>query len=137
MLILRRGMPLRNCCLSLKAHHLQQQSKVAWKGSISSPLSTQAQPLSQIQRQNSLKRLSYANTISWKANSDETNISKTFEFTDFNQAWGFMSRCALLAEKIDHHPEWFNVYNRVEVTLTTHDCGGLSNKVSFLTELLE
>ena len=46
----------------------------------------------------------------------------------FLQAWGFMSRVALKAEKMDHHPEWFNVYNRVNVTLSTHDCGGLSAK---------
>ncbi|GMI61462.1 hypothetical protein ScalyP_jg2981 [Parmales sp. scaly parma] len=56
------------------------------------------------------------------------SISKTFEFMDFNEAWGFMSKSALLAEKIDHHPEWFNVYNRVEVTLTTHDTNGVSKK---------
>jgi 4a-hydroxytetrahydrobiopterin dehydratase len=53
-------------------------------------------------------------------------ISKNFVFTDFSQAWGFMSRVALRAEQLNHHPEWFNVYNRVNVTLSTHDCGGLS-----------
>ena len=47
-------------------------------------------------------------------------------FKDFSQAWGFMSRVALLADKVDHHPEWSNVYNRVEVLLTTHDAGGVT-----------
>jgi 4a-hydroxytetrahydrobiopterin dehydratase len=50
-------------------------------------------------------------------------------FQDFSQAWAFMSRTALLAEKMDHHPEWFNVYNTVKVTLTTHDVDGVSKKV--------
>jgi 4a-hydroxytetrahydrobiopterin dehydratase len=53
-------------------------------------------------------------------------LKKTFTFKTFNQAWGFMTRVALAAEKLNHHPEWFNVYNRVEITLTTHDCDGLS-----------
>lgn len=55
-------------------------------------------------------------------------ILKSFQFKDFNTAFGFMSRIALLAEKMDHHPEWFNVYNRVEITLTTHDAGGVTDK---------
>ena len=53
-------------------------------------------------------------------------ISKTFTFKDFVAAWGFMSRVALLAEKRNHHPDWRNVWNKVEITLTTHDAGGLS-----------
>jgi len=53
-------------------------------------------------------------------------IVRTFRFKDFNEAFGFMTRVAIMADKLDHHPEWFNVYNRVEVTLATHDCGGLS-----------
>ena len=64
----------------------------------------------------------------WSKVSDRDAIKKTFEFKDFNQAWAFMNRVALLAEKMDHHPEWFNVYNRVEVTLTTHDADGVSEK---------
>ena len=64
----------------------------------------------------------------WAAVDGRDAITKTFQFGDFNQAFGFMSRVALVAEKADHHPEWFNVYNRVEVTLSTHDAGGLTQK---------
>ncbi len=55
-------------------------------------------------------------------------IQRTYRFKDFNQAFGFMTRVALLAEKADHHPEWSNVWNRVDVLLTTHDAGGLSQR---------
>ena len=67
----------------------------------------------------------------WTKRKDRDAISKTYNFIDFNQAWKFMSKVAVLAEELNHHPEWFNVYNRVEVTLTTHDCNGLSINVSF------
>ena len=62
----------------------------------------------------------------WSDMDGKDAITKTFTFADFNQAFGFMSRIALIAEKMDHHPEWFNVYNRVEVVLTTHDAGGVT-----------
>ena len=62
----------------------------------------------------------------WSLARDDKAIERTFEFADFSEAWAFMNRVALIAEKRDHHPEWFNVYNKVEVTLTTHDAGGLS-----------
>ncbi len=64
----------------------------------------------------------------WEYRADRDAIAKEFKFKNFNEAWGFMNRCALVAEKMNHHPEWFNVYNRVDVLLTTHDCGGLSEK---------
>jgi 4a-hydroxytetrahydrobiopterin dehydratase len=64
----------------------------------------------------------------WNQVAGRDAINKSFKFKDFNEAWGFMSRVALLAEKMDHHPEWSNVYNRVEITLSTHDCDGLSER---------
>ena len=63
-----------------------------------------------------------------KADDGKQAISKTFKFADFATAFGFMSAMATQAEKADHHPEWFNVYNTVEVTLTTHDAGGVTDK---------
>ena len=59
---------------------------------------------------------------------DNGKLTKHYRFEDFSQAFAFMTQCALYAEKIDHHPEWFNVYNRVEVWLTTHEVGGISTK---------
>lgn len=63
-----------------------------------------------------------------KGAGDRDTIEKTFKLADFKTAWGFMSAVALKAEQMDHHPEWFNVYNKVEVTLTTHDADGVSEK---------
>lgn len=62
----------------------------------------------------------------WIEASGRDAIAKKFVFKDFNQAFGFMTRAALVAEKMDHHPEWFNVYKTVEVTLSTHDAGGVT-----------
>ena len=62
----------------------------------------------------------------WAPVEGRDAIKKTFKFKTFNEAWGFMARVALAAEKLNHHPEWFNVYNRVEVKLTTHDSGGVT-----------
>jgi 4a-hydroxytetrahydrobiopterin dehydratase len=64
----------------------------------------------------------------WKAVSGRDAISKSFKFADFNAAFGFMTRVALKADKMDHHPEWSNVYNKVDVVLTTHDAGGVTAK---------
>jgi 4a-hydroxytetrahydrobiopterin dehydratase len=73
----------------------------------------------------------------WSVLTDRDAIRRTFRFRDFNAAWGFMSRVALMAEKTDHHPEWFNVYDRVEVTLTTHDAGGLSERDVALARFMD
>ena len=63
-----------------------------------------------------------------KAQDDRPAIARSLRFPDFNAAFGFMTRVALLADKVDHHPEWSNVYNRVEVLLTTHDAGGVTDR---------
>ncbi|CAP41088.1 4a-hydroxytetrahydrobiopterin dehydratase [Bordetella petrii] len=62
----------------------------------------------------------------WQAHAGRDAIQKTFQFKDFNAAFGFMARVAMQAEKLDHHPEWFNVYNRVDVVLATHSAGGVT-----------
>lgn len=62
----------------------------------------------------------------WSLLDGKDAITKTYRFADFTEAFAFMARCALVAEKMNHHPEWFNVYNRVEITLNTHDAGGIT-----------
>jgi len=64
----------------------------------------------------------------WQLANDREAITRKFQFVDFDAAFSFMTRVALLASKMDHHPEWFNVYNKVEVTLATHDEGGVTHK---------
>jgi 4a-hydroxytetrahydrobiopterin dehydratase len=73
----------------------------------------------------------------WSRVDGRSAIAKRFQFADFNAAWGFMCRVALAAEKQNHHPEWFNVWNRVEITLSTHDAGGLSARDVKLAEAIE
>jgi 4a-hydroxytetrahydrobiopterin dehydratase len=76
----------------------------------------------------------------WSLTRAGKAITRTFQFKDFSQAWGFMSRVALLAETQDHHPEWFNVYAKVEVTLTTHDAGetgGLSQRDAVMAAAID
>lgn len=67
----------------------------------------------------------------------DQGIVKSFRFRDFTEAFGFMARVALLAEKADHHPEWFNVYNRVDIRLSTHDAGGLTSRDFSLAHAIE
>ena len=73
----------------------------------------------------------------WIKVKDREAIYKQFVFTDFNSAFGWMARIALAAEKMDHHPEWFNVYNRVDVTLATHDVKGLSERDIKLAKIMD
>jgi len=72
------------------------------------------------------RKTALAKLAGWSEVSGRDAITRTFTFKDFNEAFGFMSRCALVAEKRDHHPEWRNVYKTVEVVLSTHDAGGLT-----------
>ncbi|MGC1464524.1 MAG: 4a-hydroxytetrahydrobiopterin dehydratase [Pseudolabrys sp.] len=73
----------------------------------------------------------------WSEVPGRDAITRKFVFEDFNQAFGFMTRAALVAEKMDHHPEWFNVYKNVEVTLSTHDAGGVTDLDVKLAEAMD
>ena len=81
-----------------------------------------AEKLQGPERETALSELS-----GWAEVDGRDAITKTFEFSNFNEAFGWMSRVAMQAEKLNHHPEWSNVYKKVEVTLATHDAGGLTN----------
>jgi 4a-hydroxytetrahydrobiopterin dehydratase len=72
-----------------------------------------------------------------KAEGGRDAITKTYKFKDFNAAFGFMTRVALVAEKLDHHPEWFNVWNRVDVTLATHDADGVTERDVQLAQFMD
>lgn len=91
-----------------------------------------AQKISPGARKSALARLA-----GWTEVASRDAISKTFVFKDFSQAFGFMTRAALVAEKMDHHPEWFNVYKKVEVTLSTHDAGGVTELDIKLAEAMD
>jgi 4a-hydroxytetrahydrobiopterin dehydratase len=73
----------------------------------------------------------------WTYDADAKGIRRSVRFGDFAEAFGFMTRIAILAEKADHHPEWFNVYNRVDILLTTHDAGGLSQRDVHLASAID
>jgi 4a-hydroxytetrahydrobiopterin dehydratase len=91
-----------------------------------------AEKLSGEARKSALARLN-----GWREVSGRDAITKKFVFKDFNEAFGFMSRTALVAEKLDHHPEWSNVYKTVDVTLSTHDAGGLTELDTKLAEAMD
>lgn len=100
-------------------------SRVSRCDSSAAPMSSSSHWLSPSEREQSLTELRGAG---WVLVENRDAIFKELHFKTFNQAFGFMSRVALQAEKMNHHPEWFNVYNKVQITLTTHDCGGLSKR---------
>ena len=83
-----------------------------------------ATTLTEAEREEALPTLGVAG---WNAVTERDAIRKIWKFKSFSEAWGFMARAALAAEKMNHHPEWTNIYNAVDVTLTTHDCDGLSD----------
>ena len=91
-----------------------------------------AQKLTGDARATALKKLT-----GWSEVEGRDAIAKTFVFRDFNTAFGFMARVALVAEKMDHHPEWRNVYKTVEVTLSTHDAGGLTERDTKLAAAMD
>ena len=91
-----------------------------------------AEKLSGEARKSALARLK-----GWREVAGRDAITRTFVFKDFNEAFGFMARSALVAEKLDHHPEWSNVHKTVEVTLSTHDAGGLTELDSKLAEAMD
>ncbi|MBT8093024.1 MAG: 4a-hydroxytetrahydrobiopterin dehydratase [Gammaproteobacteria bacterium] len=72
----------------------------------------------------------------WTLSDDALSVSASLKFTNFVEAWGFMTEIAIAAETLNHHPEWSNVWNRVEITLTTHDAGGLTEKDIALAEAI-
>ena len=85
--------------------------------------------LSKLEIDEELKKLT-----GWSVKNDK--LHKEFQFNNFNQAFGFMTRAAMEIEKMNHHPEWFNVYNRITVDLTTHDAGGITNNDVNLARIL-
>jgi 4a-hydroxytetrahydrobiopterin dehydratase len=85
----------------------------------------------------SARTAALAKLSGWSEVKGRDAITRQFEFSDFNEAFGFMARAALIAEKLDHHPEWFNVYNKVEVTLATHDAGGVTERDIKLAQAMD
>lgn len=83
------------------------------------------------------RKVALGKLVGWSDVDDRDAIARTFTFRDFNEAFGFMSRVALVAEKRDHHPEWRNVYKTVEVVLSTHDAGGLTEKDIALAQAMD
>lgn len=90
------------------------------------------QPLSPEERAAAL-----AGLTGWRTVEGRDAIARSLRFADFSQAFAFMTRVALAAERLNHHPEWFNVWNRVDITLTTHDAGGVTNRDVELARIID
>mmetsp|Transcript_8351 Transcript_8351/g.18714 ORF Transcript_8351/g.18714 Transcript_8351/m.18714 type:complete len:199 (+) Transcript_8351:98-694(+) len=125
------------------SNHQQQSAKYQPRSSLQqlhqqTRCMSSAVALTPEQRTTTLDKLlsQHKDNMGWNLVQERDAITKTFNFINFDQAWKFMGKVAVLAEEINHHPEWFNVYNRVEVTLTTHDCNGLStNDIEMATKM--
>jgi 4a-hydroxytetrahydrobiopterin dehydratase len=83
------------------------------------------------------RRAALARLPAWRHLGKRDAIARSFKFADFSEAFGFMARVALAAQSMDHHPDWTNVYNRVEITLSTHDAGGLSQRDIALATIID
>ncbi|XP_066573023.1 pterin-4-alpha-carbinolamine dehydratase 2 isoform X1 [Amia ocellicauda] len=120
---MRQLMFIRNCNSLLQSTLLKHCNTLLPRHS--SKMASDSQWLSPGEREQLLLELK---ATGWVEVEDRDALYKELNFKTFNQAFGFMTRVALQAEKMNHHPEWFNVYNKVQITLTSHDCGGLSKK---------
>jgi 4a-hydroxytetrahydrobiopterin dehydratase len=109
-----------------------QDSTVSMDGRVKTNWSDVMKKLDTAARSSALKELAH-----WREVPGRDAIARRFEFGNFNEAFAFMTRAALLAEKMDHHPEWSNVYNKVEVTLSTHDAGGVTEKDTAMAKEME
>uniref|UniRef100_A0A224YZ92 4a-hydroxytetrahydrobiopterin dehydratase n=2 Tax=Rhipicephalus TaxID=426455 RepID=A0A224YZ92_9ACAR len=123
-------MILRRCIVFQSAVRLEAVWSTRWL----SKMASKRAKLTDEERKTSLEPLF---TAGWTQVKDRDAIYKEFLFKNFNQSFGFMTRIAMQAEKMDHHPEWFNVYNKVQITLSTHDVGGLSNNDVKLANFIE
>ncbi|KAI9199502.1 pterin-4-alpha-carbinolamine dehydratase 2 [Polychytrium aggregatum] len=122
----------RAACLATARPAIPAQARFLSKFHTSSSLMVRS--LDAQERQQHLAPLLSAG---WSLVESRDAIHKSFQFKDFNEAWGFMTRIAIQADKMDHHPEWFNVYNKVDITLSTHDAPGLSERDIKLAKFID
>ncbi|XP_060096424.1 pterin-4-alpha-carbinolamine dehydratase 2 [Heteronotia binoei] len=121
-------------CSGLLRVGLAAAARLSSSGSTFAAMSSQSHQLTTEERKQVLYDLKAAG---WSELSERDAIYKEFNFKTFNQAFGFMTRIALQAEKMNHHPEWFNVYNKIQITLISHDCGGLTKRDVKLAQFID